>query len=466
MELGNRARKNVLLKFSGEVLSHPLSILFYIYIARKLGTENFGLYSFAFSFCGLFLIFSDLGLGTLMVRDVSREKENLNKYFGNILSLKILFSVLILILVNITIRILHYPSNTVRIVQLMTFFTITIIFLDYLGIIFTSIEKIGYESLLKTLNKGLLFGIAFFVLLRGYGLEHLILFMSIGSSVVIILGFLIYRAKVSNFSLFFDFKTWQQLLAAAVPLALGLVFVTIYQKIDVILLSFFNKSNAEIGWYSAGKIVDTLNAIPALIMGGMLPIFSDVYKNERSIFTGAIEKTYKFLILIALPLAFGAFIFSKEIVHFLYGKEFVQTGQVLRIFAWGIYFIFVNVFFSSVLIASEKQKFIAIGTGLSALINILLNIIFIPKYGFLGAGISYVAGQCVLFVLFLRFSEISKMSLWKTSFKPLLASFLVALIVIVLKNYNLFISIFCCAFFYSLLVYFLMDRKISWKRIQ
>ncbi len=98
INLLHRARKNILLKFVSEVLIRSLAFLFIVVAARYLGDQDYGHYSLAYFFAGLLTIFSDLGLNTVLIRDVSRDHRLLASYAGNILLIKILFSLVLLFL--------------------------------------------------------------------------------------------------------------------------------------------------------------------------------------------------------------------------------------------------------------------------------------------------------------------------------------------------------------------------------
>ncbi|MEW6188290.1 MAG: oligosaccharide flippase family protein, partial [Thermodesulfobacteriota bacterium] len=119
MNILNRARKNILLKFIAEGLIRSLAFLFAIAAARYLGDSDYGQYSLAYFFAGILTIFSDWGLNLVLIRDVSRDHRLLGRYAGNILSLKILFSLLSLFLAPPLLFLLGYSGSMV----LMIFFS-------------------------------------------------------------------------------------------------------------------------------------------------------------------------------------------------------------------------------------------------------------------------------------------------------------------------------------------------------
>ena len=87
-----------------------------MYTARYLGAAGFGILSFALAFTGIFGVFSDLGLGTLTVREVARDKSLASKYLRNIAVMKIILVVITFGLIALTINLLGYPEQTIKVV--------------------------------------------------------------------------------------------------------------------------------------------------------------------------------------------------------------------------------------------------------------------------------------------------------------------------------------------------------------
>ncbi|MCE7698134.1 MAG: oligosaccharide flippase family protein [Methanobacterium paludis] len=104
--------KNTTVLFIANIISYLLGFFTTLYTARYLGVEGFGVLSLALAFTGIFNVFTDLGLSTLTIREVSRNKSLANKYIGNTTVMKIFFAVLTLVLTFLTVKLLGYPQNT------------------------------------------------------------------------------------------------------------------------------------------------------------------------------------------------------------------------------------------------------------------------------------------------------------------------------------------------------------------
>ncbi|MGB9199887.1 oligosaccharide flippase family protein, partial [Methanobacterium sp.] len=108
MSTTKRIAKNTGVLFISQVISYLLIFFYTIYIARSLGTEGFGTLSFALAFSGIFSIFADLGINTLTVREVARDKSLSNKYLGNGIIIKILLGFFSFGLIILIINLLGY----------------------------------------------------------------------------------------------------------------------------------------------------------------------------------------------------------------------------------------------------------------------------------------------------------------------------------------------------------------------
>ena len=177
MSLLKQARKNIALKFATEAVIRLLAMVFIVILARRLGDQDYGKYSLVFYFAGLITIFCDLGLNTLLVREVSRRRDLLSAYAGNILSLKGLLSLGVLLLTLGLLPAMGYPWEMVLLIFLGVLSLLGNHLVEFLAALTNSLEKFEYELAIKSLNKGLVVLIGLLALWAGAGLWGLIIIM-------------------------------------------------------------------------------------------------------------------------------------------------------------------------------------------------------------------------------------------------------------------------------------------------
>jgi O-antigen/teichoic acid export membrane protein len=401
MSLLHRARKNIVLKFVAEILIRSLAILFTISAARYLGDRDYGHYSLAYFFAGLITIFSDMGLSTVLIRDVSRDHTLLPRYTGNIFSLKIILSLALLILGPGILFLIGYPKELTLMILLSLIYLLCNYILDFFVAITNSLEKMEYELLIKGLYKSLVVAVPIIFLWLGYGLWGFF-FALVGAYVLSCLmsGWIIWK-KMTPLGFRYDPGLWKQLLRSALPIGISGLFMTVYARIDMVMLSFFGASPAEIGWYSVPvKVVEMFTLFPFLVMAGLLPIFSTLTATDREALRRTYERALIYLSMVSIPLVLTTVVLSDSWLVFFFGPAFVKSVPALKILIWVVPFTFLNYVLINTLIALDQGKMIAWGSGLAVLFNISVNVLVLPKYGYLGASTTTVITEALLVVVF------------------------------------------------------------------
>jgi O-antigen/teichoic acid export membrane protein len=418
-----RARRNIFYKILSES-TRILPALLFIYIARKLGDEDFGKLTFAYSFAGICFIATDFGLGTILIKNVSRQKELTREYVGNILALKIVLSFICISVIGLFVLFTNYPAD---IITLLVIFGGVMFFkalIDFYCAIFNAHERMDIEAFLKGTNHIILFLSGIVVLAMGFGLFGLANVFLVAYLISSIIGFYLVCVSIKKIRVCFDMKFWKYILRESLPIAITVIFTVIYFKIDVVMLSIMRGNNSEIGWYSAAmRIIELLGVMPALIVSALFPIVSGLHKESIDSLRKVYQTSFRYLIVIALPIAVGTLLLSEHLIYTIYGEEYVKTIPALKILATAIFFIFVNYILMNILIAVDRQKTNAIMAGACVLVNIALNVCLIPHYGYLGAGTATVITEIVLFALGLYYvaKYICKINIVSVVSKPFIS---------------------------------------------
>ena len=394
-----RARRNIFYKILSES-TRILPALLFIYIARKLGDKDFGKLSFVYSFAGICFIVADFGLSTILIRNVSRQKELTREYVGNILVLKIVLSFICISVIGIFILFTDYPTDVITLLVIFGGVMFFKALIDLFCTVLNAHERMDLEAFLKGTNHILLFVSGIMIIAVGYGLFGLANVFLVAFSFSSIIGFCIVDVCIEKIRPSFDLKFWRYILKESLPLALTVIFTVIYFKIDVVMLSIIRGSDSEIGWYSAAmRLIELMGIIPALIVSALFPIVSSLYKESIDSLKGVYRTSFRYLIMIALPIAVGTMLLSEHLIDTIYGEEYVKTIPALKILSLALVFIFVNYIMMNILVAVDRQMTNAIMAGTCVFVNIVLNMCLIPHYGYLGAGAATVITEIVLFAL-------------------------------------------------------------------
>ncbi len=246
-------------------------------MARYLGAEDLGILSFALSFASILGLIGDLGLSSLMIREVSRNLSQAPRYLGSILLMKILLSMVNFGVAAIAINILGYSEPTIRVVYIITLYNIATNFTYVFYSVFQAFERFEFQSLGIILNSTLMIVGIFFAVEQRLDLIYFAFIYLIVNTIILVYSFLICIRKFTIPTLNIDWVFWKQIISESAPFWLNTVFVLIYFKIDMVMLSVMN-GDSVVGWYAASyRLIDALALLPAVLMSTMYPVFSKFY---------------------------------------------------------------------------------------------------------------------------------------------------------------------------------------------
>jgi O-antigen/teichoic acid export membrane protein len=388
------------------ILQKILAFVYIALIARNIGPELIGKYFFALSFTTVFSIFIDLGLSPILIREVSKYKEKAKKYFNNIITLKLIFIVFTLIAIFITINLMGYDSFTKNLVYIASI----VMFLDSLTLTFYALLR--SHQILKFEAWGIILYQLITVILGGIivltvkSIPFLIAVLALSSFLNATYSFTVAkRVSGIKFRLTLDKKFIKYAMLIAFPFFLAGIFNRIYTHIDIILLSKL-AGDAYVGWYGvANKFVFALQFIPSAFVASIYPAMSNYFEHSKEKLQRTFERSMIYLMIISVPICFGAIALSKEIITSLYGVEFVNSVLPLNLLSISLIFVFLYFPVGSLLNASNRQKRNTANMGIAMIINVVLNVLLIPKYTLVGAAVASIVSQGVMLGLGLYYAN-------------------------------------------------------------
>jgi O-antigen/teichoic acid export membrane protein len=452
-----KVARNSSFLIGSEIFSRIITFVLTVYIVRLLGAADYGRLSFAISLSLLFAVFSDLGINAIMIREISREKSEAGKYVGNMCVLRFLLSVVAWGLIFLTVNLMGYPENVTVLVYLIGCGIILNSFSEVFTSVFRAYEQMEFAAIVTIFQRVSPLMLGLLALLKGWGLLGVArgyLIVGIGgvflSLIILLKRFVVPRIEI-------DFGFWKSVIMKAMPLGLALIFTVIYFRISILMLSKMQGDEA-VGWFNAAyRLIESFMFVPIGLIGAFFPVFSALYVTSPKTLLDTSRKAIKILLLVVLPVAVGTSILADKIIQFLYGFEFLNSALPLRILIWAEVIIFVNYVLTQLLVATNRQRFNAIFTFVCSIFNVVLNFILIPRLSYIGAGISTLATEGLLFVMcfYLVRKTLGVISLLKICRGPLLASILMGVVVIFFREQSLFISVPLGVVTYGILVYVL-----------
>jgi O-antigen/teichoic acid export membrane protein len=465
MTTAKRIAKNSTFIFIGDAIGHILQLILVVYLVRYLGDVTFGKYAFAFAFTSLFMILSDMGLSTLSIREIARDTSKAGEYLTNISITKFILSLITIVLIVVTINLMHYPHDTILAVYIVGGGTVFTSLTSFFRSIFRAFERMEYEAITRIVERLLIFGSVLPVLFLGYGLIEVVLAMLIAHALIFIFTLAIIIKKFTRPVLLFDFSLCKSLIKEALPFGLAGVFAIIYFQTDTIMLSVM-KGDAVVGWYNAAyRLVMGTLFIPGAFVGALYPVLSRYFTSSKDSLMFVYEKSFKFLLMLAIPLGIGTTLLADRIIIFLYGEDFVHSIIALQLLIWVASMLFIYSIVGYTLASINKQLLDTRITGISALLNVGLNLLLIPTYSYIGAGIASIVSQVFVFTCEFSYLQRSgyRIEASKIVLKPLCAGAVMGLLIYSLKvmSINLFVIVLGAIVIYVACLYVLkaFDEK-------
>jgi O-antigen/teichoic acid export membrane protein len=401
-----RVAKNSLLPMGLQLLNRIIDFAFAMLMYRILAPTLAGRFDFAVAFIGYFDILVRFGLGTLLTREVAKDRTHANRYLNVVTILRGLLWIVSLPLMTLAILfyILFSGGMTPDIVLAIALFAVGLFFsnlADGFSAVFYAYEKMEYPAAISTVTALTRVSLGVLVLLVGWGIVGLA-GVSIAANVVsaTILGALMVRHCFRP-RMEWDAQAGKWMLSTSFPLMINLFLATAFFRIDVLLLKPM-QGDAAVGYYGAAyRYLNGLNIIPAYFTQAIFPLMSRYAASARDSLLRAYVLSLRLLLLIAMPIAAGTPFIARELILLLAGSKFLPDSMIaLQLIIWFLPFSFINSVTQYVLIAIDQQRFLTKAFLIGVAFNVVANAIAIPLFSYKGAAVVTVFSELALLIPF------------------------------------------------------------------
>lgn len=434
---------NVRWMFLSEIIRKVLTFLLTIAVVRTFAPIEYGELRFAFSFVVLFTIVTDFGLTTLIIRELSRNKDKVEKYIGNTFTLKIILNIVALLLIILITKLtISEPSQ-----RLLLYLAGGNLFISSLSNsllnTFIAFELMRFNAIGKVLKSIVLVGSGYLVIFSGLPIAW-ILGAHIGASLVLLV-FAIFSTtlKLTRINFFaFDWEFSKRLLSEAWPFAITSAFLHLYYSFDIVMLGYLGYKE-EVAWYGAAyTIIMLLVTFRRFFSSALYPTVSRNIFNAKEKTERVLNHFKKLFVFFALPIGVGITVLAPQIMVTLFGDDYINGALALQILVWGIVLSYLNLSQPTLLSASNRQKTTMMIMVFGGVLNVVLNLILIPQYKLVGAAIATDVANLSNLALASYFAgKIIRIRFWSFLPKPAVASLVMGMVIFYFIEYNLFLLI-------------------------
>lgn len=449
MSTARRVAKNTLVRSVAEALNVVLSMFFLMYVTRRLGTEDFGKYVFAFYLGALFIVIGEMGLHTLLAREIAKDRDRAGKVIGNALVLKIFLVMVYFAFLKLVVFLMGYPPEVSKIVYLMAGFVLATSYIDLFNAIFRGLEKMEYEAGAMFLNRVMVVTSGILAVYLGAGLNGFVLTIFLANLVATIPAMLV-SFKLLRPRLNMDLGLAKSLLKDTLPIGLMMVFTSIILKSGTVMLSFF-QNDIAVGLYGAPhRLFESLLIFPGFFSAALLPVFTKLHTSNREGLARGYAGSLRLLTMVGLPIAAGITVLADKFIFLLFGQAYGGSEMVLQILIWAWLFAALNVMLTHFMIASGKQRLNMAIYGACTVGHLVFAIWLIPTFSYTGTSLALLLSQVLLFgsMFFSVSREFFRAPALSFFLKPFASSLLMGGIIFFLKTLNLFLVVLISAGLY------------------
>lgn len=422
------------------------SVIIIAILTRSLGVEVYGKYSLVMALVFALTSLAHMGLPKILVRDISQDRSSAGKHLGVGL-IFVTFMCAVVVLLSIpAIYLFKLDSTLVIVLGVAVGAEMMRIFAGVFISVVIAHERMEYDMLI-TLSYRLIFFILL-VIVVALKLHFVFIFLAMLASYTV---FLVISALVcyKKFSARPVFRNWsgnlKYLSLEILPVGASFVVLQAYQYVDIFVLKFM-RGFEEVALFQAPyAIILKCQLFPRILVVAFAPLLARLAFADPSYAKLAFiySKILKYIFIAAIPLTILGVIYAEEFVSLFFGKDFVRASVPFKILVFGLPVILIDFFSDATLISIGKQQLGFLSATIALVINLILDLILINKYGYMGASFAALISFVCLFALNLFFVTrfVKDVSMFNTLVLPLSAGLFVGVLLIKFDYVNLLLSL-------------------------
>ena len=414
--------KNIFSMAAAEILSKVISAAILLYMIKVLTPDEFGVLNFAQALVAYLVIITNMGLDRIGAREIAKTPDDYRRISSTIILMKSFQALLSMIVIVLFLLIIKKPLLTKSMALLYAVMTLAQVLL--FEWFFQGIEKMEYIAIYRIICSFVsAVGIVLFLRTSEQLIYIPVIYTTASLAGVFSLLF-IFIKKYGNLKFFIDKEMFGEYFKKSLILGSSLFLIQLLYNFDVVLLSFY-RTDKEVGFYAAAYKIILFIIMPlAIFFQATFPVISRFYKESKEKLKNAVHYINKLIPAASLPVLVFSIFVAGPLLELLFGQRYTSSIPVFKILIFTVLIISSNGINAYGLIAAGREKnyfwsiFIAAGS------NVVLNFIFIPKYGMTGAACTSVfsefAGAIYAYWAFNKY--VVKEPIFHWFWKPALAS--------------------------------------------
>ena len=366
-----------------------------------MGDQSYGLYFALFNFSMILNILLDAGITSYNNRNIAQHNFLLPKHLSNIVGLKFLLAIVYAVFALGIAAIIGYDKIQFHLLFFLIFNQFLISFTLYLRSNISGLHLFRTDSIISILDRSFMIIICSVLLFTNifktqFTIEWFVYAQTAAYAITSVITFAIVLSKSGRIKIRFNLKFFLVFLRKSYPYALLILLMSFYNRIDSVMLERLlpdpiGKEQAGIYAHSF-RLLDAVSMFGVLFAGLLLPIFSKMIKQKEPV-GQMVQLSYTLLIVPSIIIAISSIFYSSEIMTVLYTSNTENSSGILGILMTGFLGIATTYIFGTLLTANGSMKHLNIMAFSAMVLNIVLNLILIPRFYAFGSAYASLATQ-------------------------------------------------------------------------
>jgi O-antigen/teichoic acid export membrane protein len=366
---------------------------------RFLSSGDYGRFSYALALTTIIETIMDIGLGPVTVRAVARDRATADRLFRHVLGLKLVWVAIGLALLGVVAPILRSDPQVIRLCYLMGLSSAVRSYLLTARGLLQGLARFDLEAVVVVADRLLLLTTGGAVLWAGYGLFGLAMAFVASRVAMLFAVMLLLGRIVGPVVPQFDRTAWRALQTAALPLGFFMIALNMYTYIDTVILGVIG-TDRETGWYAASyRVYEGLTYAPSILAAVLSPRLSYLFVHDRPMHRHLLMRALLGSMFLGVVLGGIAVWAARLILVSLFGAAYAPAVRPLQILAAGALFVFATWILHAAAISMNLDRRLLLTTAVGLSANVILNLIFIPRWGISGAAGATVIAEAITVAL-------------------------------------------------------------------
>lgn len=421
-EAANKIIKNSGWLVSDKVFNMVIGVFVTAVIARYFGPEIYGQFNYALAFVSLFTALSTLGLETLTVKAIVNKDYDEGTILCTSFLLRVLGGIILTIVASLIITLIEPNKRNLHFLVIVMSFTMIVKSFEVIEYWIQAYQKSKISSIIRISVYVIIAVLKIVLVLSNGNVLQLALIYVIDASIAgaaLMIAYFKIRQDQSHWKLSLDYA--KSILSQSWYLVLSGLMITLYMRIDQVMLGAMMPTEVELGVFSAAvRIAEMWYFVPMAVITSFKPVIMTKKKMDEKNYLESVQFLYRIVAWMGIGFGVGTSLFSKVIIKMLYGADYLEAANILSISVWAGTFAMLGCARSVWLVCEGLQKYTMLYTFGGLLVNVIFNYLMIPHFGAYGAAVATLASQFTanIIVLFLfQETRISSIMILK-SFLP------------------------------------------------